>query len=138
MTENKLRCFFNNNLSTLLYFFDVTGPILLVNLILFGLFAKSLCCGVWSQDGRYTAISGQRKNFKRVSIMFFSLGIPWICDLIGFILVWLNTSKSMPIYIIQTILNLVTASQGIILFLAVFLFSDAKQSIIRCISSNSD
>ena len=58
--------------------------------------------------------------------MFFTLGLPWFCDLIGFILIWVYQSndkkRDQTFYIMKTILNVITASQGIIMFCSILLF----------------
>ena len=136
--DAKLRCFFDDNWSTLLYFFVITGPILLSNLLLFVLFARNLCFGVWSQERQYSTISGQSRNFKRLTIMFFALGIPWVCDLLGFILTWSASSTNVAIYFIKTVCNIVTSSQGIIMFCALFLFSSSKGKLCVCQHINNN
>ena len=130
--DSKRKCFFDNNLSTLLYFFVVTGPILLSNLLLFILFTWSLCCGVWSHSGGDVTLSRQRNNFKRVSIMFFTLGLPWIFDLITFVLMWLYEDNNMDVYFIKTALNILSASQGIIMFCAIFLSDSRIRRVFGC------
>ena len=136
INNTKLRCFFDDNLSTLLYFFVITGPILLLNLSLFILFAKNLCHGVWLQEQRYSRMNGQSQNFKRLVIMFIALGIPWLCDLFGFIMTWLFDPKIIFIYVIKTIFNVITSSQGIIMFCAIFLFSNSSSKF--CSSHNTN
>ena len=89
--DSKLRCFFDDNWSTLLYFFVITGPILLYNLLLFVLFARNLCFGIWSQERQYSTISGQSRNLKRLTVMFFALGIPWLVESLGFLVIFLGT-----------------------------------------------
>ena len=128
--DGKSRCFFNDNLSTLLYFFVLTGPMLLFNLVLFLLFSWSLCCGVWA--GTDLALSHYRKNFKRILIMFFTLGLPWICDLIGFITMWWYEKHNMTYYAIKTVLNVITASQGILMFASIFLFDSSMRTKCGC------
>ena len=148
--DGKAKCFFNDNLATLLYFFVMTGPILLINLVLYLLFVWSLCCGLWSQSGSNVAIHRQKRNFKRILIMFSTLGLPWICDLAGFMLVWahhthdITSSKhhqdylkhSTSFYISKTILNVITASQGIIMFCAIFLFDNSIRKKCGCKNEN--
>ena len=134
--DGKSRCFFNDNLATLLYFFVLTGPMLLINLLLFVLFSWSLCCGVWA--GSDLALSHYRKNFKRVSTMFFTLGLPWICDLIGFITMWWYEEHNMTYYAIKTVLNIITASQGILMFASIFLFDSSMRKKCGCISETKD
>ena len=132
--DGKSRCFFNDNLSTLLYFFVLTGPMLLINLLLFLLFSWSLCCGIWAATD--LALSRYRKNFKRILIMFFTLGLPWICDLIGFITLWWyeyrNMTSNAIIYTIKTVLNVITASQGILMFASIFLFDSSMRNKCGC------
>jgi len=128
----KARCFFNDNLSTLLYFFVLTGPMLLMNLVLFLLFTWSLCCGIWSNSSSDMALDRQRRNFKRILIMFFTLGLPWICDLIGFILMWLGEVHDTTLYVIKTGLNVITASQGILMFCSIFLFDSSMRKKCSC------
>ena len=105
---------------------------LLMNLILFLLFTWSLCCGIWSKSSSDLALSKQRKNFKRILIMFFTLGLPWICDLIGFILIWLCKVHDTTFYAIKTGLNVITASQGILMFCSIFLFDSSMRNKCSC------
>ena len=122
--DSKSKCFFDDNLALLVYFHVITGPILFANLVLFLLFTWSLCCGLWAQSGPGVglAIDRQSRNLKRVMIMFFTLGLPWLCDLIGFILMWVYQSHNQTFYIMKTILNVITASQGIIMFCSILFF----------------
>ena len=138
MEGAKSRCFFNDNLATLLYFFVLTGPMLLINLILFLLFTWSLCCGIWSSSKSDLALSKQRRNFKRILIMFFTLGLPWICDLIGFVLMWLYHVRNINVYAIKSTLNVITASQGILMFCSIFLFDSSMRKKCGCTNEKEE
>ena len=111
---------------------------LLINLLLFLLFSWNLCCGIWA--GTDLALSHYRKNFKRILIMFFTLGLPWICDLIGFITMWWyeyrNMTSNAIIYTIKTVLNIITASQGILMFASIFLFDNSMRTKCGCKSES--
>ena len=70
----------------------VSGPALLGNVVLFGLLVYNLVFGVWSgKDGHQlnSSLKGQMSaNLKAVIKLFFALGLPWICDVIAWLLLW--------------------------------------------------
>ena len=57
--------------------------------------------------------------------MFFTLGIPYICDLIAWSLLWAYGRTSLTIFTITGILKAINASQGIIMFCVIF-FDSSK------------
>lgn len=111
---------------TLVYWHCISGPVLFVNILFFSSFVKDLCFGIWSDTTAAKASTRQkRNNFKTTVKMFFTLGIPYICDLVAWSLLWAYGRTSLTIFTITSVLKTINASQGFIMFCVIF-FDSSK------------
>ena len=112
---------------TLIYWHCISAPVLLVNVILFMSFVKGLCFGIWSDETAAKTSTGthKRNNIKTTVKMFFTLGIPYVCDLIAWSLLWSYGHKNFTILVITSVLKVINAAQGFIMFCVIYL-DDSK------------
>ena len=99
----------------------------MVNVILFLAFVKGLCFGIWSDEtaAKTSTTTHKRNNIKTTVKMFFTLGIPYVCDLIAWSLLWAYGRKSFAILTITSVLKVINAAQGFIMFCVIYL-DDSK------------
>ena len=115
---------------TLIYWHCISAPVLVVNLLLFSLFVKDLCFGIWSENKTPNTSTRQKQNnFQTTVKMFFTLGIPYICDLIAWSLLWAYGRRSLLIFSITSVLKAVNAAQGFIMFCVIFFDSKKIKSV---------
>ena len=99
----------------------------MVNVILFLAFVKGLCFGIWSDEtaAKTSTTTHKRNNIKTTVKMFFTLGIPYVCDLIAWSLLWAYGRRSPAILTITSALKVINAAQGFIMFCVIYL-DDSK------------
>ena len=89
---------------------------------MFGSFVKGLCCGVWSDNTASKTATKQRQNNSKTTLkMFVTLGIPYICDLLAWSLLWGYGRTSLKIFAITSILKVINALQGFLMFCVMYL-----------------
>ena len=118
---------------TLIYWHCISGPVLMVNVILFLAFVKGLCFGIWSDESaaKTSTSTHKRNNIKTTVKMFFTLGIPYVCDLIAWSLLWAYGRTSFSIFAITGVLKFVNASQGFIMFCVIYLDGSKVRSVYQ-------
>ena len=104
----------------------------MVNIVLFGSFVKGLCFGLWSDEtAAKTSSTHKRNNIKTTLKMFFTLGIPYVCDLIAWSLLWAYGRTSYKVFAITGVLKVVNASQGFIMFCVIYLDGSKVRSVYQ-------
>ena len=90
-------------------------------------FVKGLCFGIWSDEtaAKTSTTTHKRNNIKTTVKMFFTLGIPYICDLIAWSLLWAYGRTTLNIFAITSVLKVINAAQGFIMFCVIYL-DDSK------------
>ena len=90
-------------------------------------FVKGLCFGIWSDEtaAKTSTTTHKRNNIKTTVKMFFTLGIPYICDLIAWSLLWAYGRTTLSIFAITSVLKVINAAQGFIMFCVIYL-DDSK------------
>ncbi|XP_072398849.1 probable G-protein coupled receptor Mth-like 1 [Diabrotica undecimpunctata] len=79
--ENK--CWFAGETEKLTYFMGPIGTLLFINLLLFGLTARELTCGLWKRE--LVKSTSERAALGRVCLkLVVVMGVTWIADLISF------------------------------------------------------
>ena len=114
----------------MLYWHCVTIPVLLINTILFGAFVKGLCCGIWANSkAARTATIQRQNNIKTAFKMFITLGIPYVCDLIAWSVLWAYGRSNWNIFLIASILKGINASQGFFILCVMYLDGSKVKSM---------
>ena len=114
----------------MLYWHCVTIPVLLINTILFGAFVKGLCCGIWANSkASRTATIQRQNNIKTAFKMFITLGIPYVCDLIAWSVLWAYGRSNWNIFLIASILKGINASQGFFILCVMYLDGSKVKSM---------
>ncbi|XP_018573000.1 probable G-protein coupled receptor Mth-like 1 [Anoplophora glabripennis] len=76
-------CWFSGDVEKLTFFYGPIGTLLFINLLLFGLTARELTCGLWKRE--LVKSTSERAALGRVCIkLVVVMGISWIADLISF------------------------------------------------------
>ncbi|XP_057657247.1 probable G-protein coupled receptor Mth-like 1 [Diorhabda carinulata] len=76
-------CWFAGDVEKLTYFFGPVGTLLFINLLLFGLTARELTCGLWKRE--LVKSTTERAALGRVCLkLVVVMGVTWIADLISF------------------------------------------------------
>ena len=116
----------------MIYWHCISAPVLLVNVLLFGSFVKGLCFGIWSDEtAAKTSTTHKRNNIKTTVKMFFTLGIPYVCDLIAWSLLWAYGRTSFKVFAITGVLKVINASQGFIMFCVIYLDGSKVRSVYQ-------
>ena len=108
----------------------MTIPVLLINTTLFGAFVKGLCCGIWANNkASRTATIQRQNNIKTAFKMFITLGIPYVCDLIAWSVLWAYGRSNWNIFLIASILKGINASQGFFILCVMYLDGSKVKSM---------
>merc|ERR1711879_695200 len=110
------------------YFHIINAPILFINLAFFVAFLWNMVCGIWAQTPPTGSVASQSKRkVKAVCKVFFVMGLTWIAEIITWILK--ITYGHHRIYKFIFPLEVLNASQGVIMFCVVYFTRDQIQSL---------
>jgi len=134
MTENLMTpnigvhsCFFQSNLSKMIYFHAPVSLLLTANIIFFIMSSWSLLMGVWAPSATDRIKQQTKQRFMVVVELFFVMGLNWVAEIISWALGWSMGLQSISK--ISMVFDIANSLQGFIIFIIVVLKSRTIKSI---------
>ena len=119
------RCFISaDGVAMLAYLHVYVAPCLGYVLVVFGLTSWALTVGKWAPKDKNSSTQSRQSNLLTLVKLFFALGLPWTAEVTSFALGYIYNDDNATNILVQKIsapLDLINASQGILVFLVVFL-----------------